>query len=87
MDKESDDADKTEEEETEEWLQWKESPEFVVKVRKAQKIAGEILWLTTRTRPDCYPIQKMTSAATKDPEQEIKFGYRMLRYLKGTEMV
>ena len=65
---------------------WKESPEFLKKVREAQKLAGEVLWLTTRTRPDlCYPIQKMTSAATKDPDLAIKFGFRMLRYLKGTD--
>ena len=86
LDKESDDADKSEEEETEEWKQWKESPEFTMKVREAQKIAGEVLWLTTRTRPDlCYPIQKMTSISTRNPEKALKYGFRMLRYLKGTE--
>ena len=57
-----------------------------MKVREAQNVAGEILWLTTRTRPDlCYPIQKMTSVATKDPIKALKYGSRMLRYLKGTE--
>ena len=56
------------------------------KVREAQKLAGEVLWLTSRTRPDlCYTIQKMKSAATKDPELAIKFGFRMFRYLKGTD--
>ena len=87
LDKDSEEGEKDlDEEETEEWKIWKESPEFLKKVREAQKLAGEVLWLTTRTRPDlCYPIQKMTSAATKDPELAIKFGFRMLRYLKGTD--
>jgi len=85
LDKETDESDKVEEED-EEWIKWKETPEFLLKVREAQKIAGEVLWLTTRTRPDlCYPIQKMTSIATKDPIKAIKYGTRMLRYLKGTE--
>ena len=56
LDKDSDKGDKCEEE-SEQWKQWKESPDFLRKVREAQKIAGEIMWLSTRTRPDLrYPI-------------------------------
>ena len=85
LDKESDDGDKAEEAD-EEHEMWKASPEFLAKAREAQRLAGEVLWLTTRTRPDlCYPIQRMTSIATKDPIKALKFGSRMLRYLKGTE--
>jgi hypothetical protein len=85
LDKETEDADKGEEDD-EEAERWKASPEFLSKVREAQRIAGEVLWVTTRTRPDlCYPIQRMTSLATKDPIKALKYGSRMLRYLKGTE--
>jgi len=59
---------------------------FLKLVREAQRIAGEVLWLSTRTRPDLsYPIQRMTSEATKHPDKALKYGTRMLRYLKGTK--
>ena len=53
LDKDSEEGEKDlDQEETEEWTSWKESPEFLKKVREAQKLAGEVSWLTTRTRPD-----------------------------------
>jgi hypothetical protein len=59
---------------------------FRRKVKEAQRIAGEALWLTTRTRPDlCFSIQKMCSLATKNPAKAVQYGVRMSRYLKGTE--
>ena len=33
----------------------------------------------------CYPIQKITNAATKDPAKAGAMGTRILRYLKGTK--
>jgi hypothetical protein len=60
--------------------------QYAESARRAQQIAGEILWLSTRTRPDvCYPIQKMTSAATKDPAKAGAMGTRIPRYLEGTK--
>ena len=87
LDRESEQA--TEEvEETEEYQEWKKSSEFLQYVRRAQQIAGEVLWLSTSTRPDlCYPIQRMTSAATKDPKKALIIGTRILRYLKRYERI
>ena len=53
LDRESDDEDRTfEKEQQEEWYQnWVTTEEFRGKVKEPQRIAGEILWLTTRTRP------------------------------------
>ena len=33
----------------------------------AQRAVGEILWLTTKTRPDLYVTSRMSSAVTKAP--------------------
>ena len=88
LDNESDQGPKSEEEDedSERVKEWKQSLEYAEGARRAQQIAGEILWLSTRTRPDlCYPIQKMTSAATKDPVNAGVMGTRILRYLKGTK--
>ena len=39
----------------EQWYQdWIKTEEFKQKVKEAQKIAGEVLWLTTRTRPETF---------------------------------
>ena len=70
LDKESDDEDlKAELEQPEEWYQnCVTTADFRRKVKEAQRIAGEVLWLTTRTRPDlCFSIQRMCSLATKNP--------------------
>ena len=88
LDRESDDEDRAfEREQQEEWYRnWVTTDEFRSKVKESQKITGEILWLTTRTRPDlCFSIQKMASLATNNPVKAVQYGIRMLRYLKGTE--
>jgi hypothetical protein len=88
LDRESDDEDRTfEKEQREQWYQdWVTTEEFRSKLKESQRIAGGILWLTTRTRPDlCFSIQKMSSIATKNPVKAVQYGVRMLRYLKGTE--
>ena len=74
-------------EQREEWYQnLVTTDEFRTKVKESQRIAGEILWLTTRTRPDlCFSIQKMSSLATKNQAKAVQYGLRMLRYLKATE--
>ena len=88
LDRESDDEDRAlEKEQREEWYQnWETTEEFRSKVKESQRIAGEILWLTTRTRPDlCFSIQKMSSLATKNPVKAVQYGVRMLKYLNSTE--
>ena len=84
----TDDEDRKEEQEQQEecYQNWATTDDFKRKVREAQKIAGELLWLTTMTRPDlCFSIQKMCSLATKNPVKSVQYGMRMLRYLTGTE--
>jgi hypothetical protein len=57
-------------------------------LKKSQKVAGELLWLSTRTRPDlCYPIQRIGNVQTKDPWRSLKMAKKVMRYLKGTSNV
>ena len=68
-----------EEEESEEASQTLQS------VRKAQRLAGGLNWLATRSRPDiAFVVSQVSSAATKQPERAIALGKRCLRYLAGT---
>ena len=86
LDRETEDEDRAfEKEQQEEWYKnWITTDEFKRKVKESQRIAGEMLWLTTRTRPDlCFSIQKMSSLSTKNPIKAVQFGVRVLRYLKG----
>ena len=54
-------------------------------VKQAQKVVGELVWLSTRCRPDVmYGISKMASLITKDPEKVLELGHHMWRYLAGT---
>ncbi|CAE7215856.1 GIP [Symbiodinium sp. CCMP2592] len=54
-------------------------------VRQAQKMAGELLWLLTRTRPDVgFATAHVCSAATKDPASAIKLAKMTMRYLAST---
>ena len=54
-------------------------------VWKAQKIAGSLIWLSTRTRLDIsYGQSRVSSMATTNPKQAILEGKRILRYLRGT---
>ena len=57
-------------------------------VLRAQKMAGSLIWLSTRTRPDIAYVQsRISSMATKAPQRAIKEGLRALRYLQGTKSV
>ena len=61
------------------------SPELV---RLAQKAAGELLWLSTRTRPDLsFATSHVCSAATRFPEMALKLSEMMTRYLAATKTV
>ena len=54
-------------------------------VRTAQRLAGGLNWLATRTRPDiAFIVSQLSSAATKAPRRAIALGKRTLRYLAGT---
>ena len=53
---------------------------------RAQKIAGSLIWLSTRTRPDIsYAQSRISSMATKPPRRAMIEGLRVLRYLQSTK--
>ena len=55
-------------------------------VHKAQRLAGGLNWLATRTRPDIsFVVSQLASAATRAPLRAIALGKRCLRYLAGTK--
>ncbi|CAE7819778.1 GIP [Symbiodinium sp. CCMP2592] len=59
------------------------SPETL---RRAQRITGELLWLTQRTRVDAaYAVSLMSSWCTKSPEFVVRLGTRLLHYLGSTK--
>ena len=54
-------------------------------VRLAQRMAGGLNWLATRTRPDiAFTVSQLASAATRAPQRALALGKRILRYLAGT---
>ena len=54
-------------------------------VRTAQRLAGGLNWLATRTRPDIsFVVSQLSSAATRAPLRAIALGKKCLRYLSGT---
>ena len=55
------------------------------KVRQAQRMAGGLIWLSTRTRPDvAFMTSRIGMFATVDPEWSLRLGKRVLRYLVAT---
>ena len=49
-------------------------------------MAGSLIWLSTRTRPDiAYAQSRISSMATKAPKTAVIEGLRVLRYLQGTK--
>ncbi|CAJ1452728.1 unnamed protein product [Effrenium voratum] len=57
-------------------------------VQAAQRAVGEILWLTTKTRPDLmYVTSRMSSAVTKAPKWVMELADQVWRYLKKTKEV
>ena len=48
-------------------------------------MAGGLLWLASRTRPDIsYATSRVATLATRRPAVALAFGKRVLRYLAGT---
>merc|ERR1712175_12075 len=57
-------------------------------VHRAQNIAGSLIWLSTRTRPDItYAQSRISSMMAKAPKAAVLEAMRVLRYLKGTKDV
>ena len=57
----------------------------VTELRHGQRIVGEQLWLTMRTRPDLlFPVNYMASRVSKQPNKVAKIGVRLMSYLKET---
>ena len=55
-------------------------------IHRAQKIAGSLIWLSTRTRPDItYAQSRISSMMTKAPRTAVLEAIRVLRYLQGTK--
>ena len=53
------------------------------KVREAQKITKELLWLSGKTRPDiAWAVMKMAQNAVKKPRWTISLGEAVLAYLR-----
>ena len=51
-------------------------------LRSAQTIAGELLWLMTRSRPDiCYAVSLMTRLLHRRPSYVVELGRHVVRYL------
>ena len=54
-------------------------------VKRAQGLAGELLWLSGRTRPDLTAaVQKLAGWATKRPDWSVELAGSVLQYLKAT---
>ena len=70
---------------------WKE-PDFIPQetkeisqVREAQRIVGELVWLSTKSRPDLmYVISKMGSMITRNPEAVPQMAQDVWAYLADT---
>ena len=54
-------------------------------LRQAQKLCGELLWLSQRSRPDiAFPVSIMGSLLTKAAPRSVAIGHRLLSYLQRT---
>ncbi|CAL1162674.1 unnamed protein product [Cladocopium goreaui] len=62
-----------------------ESPPEPADVKRAQTLVGELLWVSTKTRPDvAYAVSWMGSRASKCPKRVCQLGRQTLGYLKAT---
>ena len=54
-------------------------------VKKCQTIIGELLWLSTRTRPDLsFAVSYLGSRVTKCPKKVLKLAHHVVGYLMNT---
>ena len=57
----------------------------ITRIRLAQKLAGELLWIATKTRPDLvYLTSRIGQMVTRNVEFAIQLAYNALRYLRAT---
>eukprot|EP00435_Cladocopium_sp_Y103_P040556 s71_g11.t1 len=57
----------------------------VDQIRSCQKAVGEVLWLTTRARPDImYAVSRMGSSSTKAPAAVLAAASQLKGYLQAT---
>ena len=55
-------------------------------VKQAQGLAGELLWLVVRCRPDLsYPVNLMWQCMLKNPQLALNIGAQILGYLKSAK--
>ena len=60
-----------------------EYPDYLKRVRTAQQIAGELLWMSTHTRPDiAYHVSLLGSLTTLAPTLAYEKGLRIIAYLR-----
>ena len=60
-----------------------EHPDYVKRVRAAQQIAGELLWMSTHTRPDIsYHVSVVGSLTAIAPSLAYEKGLRIIAYLR-----
>eukprot|EP00435_Cladocopium_sp_Y103_P032651 s1805_g8.t1 len=53
-------------------------------LREAQALAGGLLWLATKTRPDLsYGVSTMTRLITRNPQRALEVGRILLNYIKA----
>ena len=57
-------------------------------LRKCQRLIGEILWVSVRTRPDVsFSISKLAQWMNRDPSKTYQLGLRVLAYLVDSAKV
>ncbi|CAE7623069.1 unnamed protein product [Symbiodinium sp. CCMP2592] len=62
-----------------------EAPANEAEIRAAQQIAGELLWISQRTRPDiAFVCSLVGSLATRAPRRAVEIGEKTLGYLQRT---
>ena len=55
------------------------------RLRLGQKLVGEVLWISTMTRPDiAYATSRLGQLLMKDINYALAAGYELLRYLRST---
>ena len=60
-----------------------DEPASLPKVKEAQKITGELLWLSGKTRPDiAWAVMRMAQTAVKKPRWAVDLGEAIVAYLR-----
>ncbi|OLP99915.1 Ubiquitin-activating enzyme E1 2 [Symbiodinium microadriaticum] len=63
-----------------------EGPQSEEEIRLAQQVAGELLWISQRTRPDiAFACSLIGSLATRAPRRAVDIGYKVLAFLQRTK--